>query len=116
MESCVLAAPILPGKIEDWRRFCQVLLGSRRSQYEASRRRLGIAHEQAWLTQTATGGLAIVYLEADAPDEVLGRLAASDVPFDGWLRQQLLDLHGVDVTEGCALPVHERIFDWQLSQ
>jgi hypothetical protein len=40
---------ILPGKQEEWRRFCQVLQGSRRAEYEESRRRLGITRELAWL-------------------------------------------------------------------
>ncbi len=30
--------PILPGKTEQWKHFCQEMVGPRRSEYEASRR------------------------------------------------------------------------------
>ena len=46
MPGIVLTFPILPGKVEAWRRFCQELAGSRSTLYEASRRRLGITRER----------------------------------------------------------------------
>ena len=51
----VLTFPILAGKVEAWRRFCQELAGSRSILYEASRRRLGITCEQMALLETAFG-------------------------------------------------------------
>ena len=111
--ACVL--PILPGKQEEWRRFCQVLLGSRRGAYEESRRRLGITRELAWLSAALQGDLAIVYLEAEHAEQVLPLLVASDLPFDRWFRQQLLELHGLDVTQPQAAPPKELIFVWQAS-
>ena len=42
MSGIVLTFPILAGKVEAWRRFCQEISGSRRQMYEASRQRLGI--------------------------------------------------------------------------
>ena len=49
MDPIIWAAPLLPGRSEAWRRFCQELMGSQRAQYVNSRRRLGIGHEEAWL-------------------------------------------------------------------
>jgi len=37
-----LVAPLLPGKAEDHRQFCEQLVGARREEYEASRQQLGI--------------------------------------------------------------------------
>ena len=48
----LVVAPILPGKAEAWRRFIQEMWGSRRREYEASRRRLGIRVERAWISET----------------------------------------------------------------
>jgi hypothetical protein len=111
--ACVL--PILPGRQEAWRRFCQVLQGSRRDEYEEFQRRLGITKELVWLQQTLRGDMVIVYLEMGQPDRVLPQLAVSDFPFDGWFRKQLLDLHGLDVTQPNAGLANELIFTWQAS-
>jgi len=56
----------------------------------------------------------MVHLEAKAPEQVFQQLAASDLPFDRWFRQQLKECHGLDVTQlqGVA-PSTEVIFDWQ---
>jgi hypothetical protein len=45
MGDVAFVAPFLPGKVEDHRRFCEELVGSRREEYEASRERLGIKRE-----------------------------------------------------------------------
>src|SRR5690242_11235250 len=93
------ALPILPGKQEAWRRFCQELRESRCCEYEESRRRLGIRKEVTWFAQTAQGEMAIMYVEADHPEQVFSTLSASDLPFDDWLRQQLVELHGLEVVK-----------------
>ena len=55
MPGVVLTFPILGGKAEAWRRFCQEMAGSRASLYEASRRRLGITRERMVLVESAFG-------------------------------------------------------------
>ena len=90
--------PILPGRQEAWRRFHQVLQGSRHCEYEESRRCLGITKELTWFTQTPLGEMAIVFLEAEYPEQVISQLVASDSPFDHWYRQQLLELYDFNVT------------------
>ncbi|GAC1347013.1 MAG: hypothetical protein NVSMB27_11610 [Ktedonobacteraceae bacterium] len=112
MGASAFVSPILPGKQEDWRRFCQELLGSRRSEYEESQRRLGITRVLAWLTHMSSGEMVIVYLEAEGPERVIPQLAASDLPFDRWFRRQLLELHGLDMTQPTCVPPNELIFVW----
>jgi hypothetical protein len=104
-------APILPDKLEAWRRFTQELLQSRRREYEESRRRLGITCELAWCTQTAQEELAIVYIEAQDPARVLAQLAASEIAFDRWFRHKWLELHGLDLTGRPPAP-GELVFEW----
>jgi hypothetical protein len=117
MATLAFVSPILPGKQETWRRFCQKLLGSRRCEYEESRKRLGIRKEQAWLQMAQgayQGDLAIVYLEVEHPEQLVRQLGTSDDPFDRWFRQQLLDLYGLDLTHLAVRPPNELVFSWQV--
>ena len=47
MECLTWAAPIVPGKLEQWREFTATMKGPRRAEHEASRRRLGMTREVA---------------------------------------------------------------------
>jgi hypothetical protein len=59
--------------------------------------------------------MAIMYLEAEHPEQMLPQLAASEHPFDCWFRQQLLELHGLDVGQPQSGQTAELIFVWQAS-
>ena len=70
---------------EPWRRFLQELSEPRYEEYARSRQRLGVATELVWLApKPSGGGVAVVYLEAENPERVLGELGASEAPFDAW--------------------------------
>jgi hypothetical protein len=121
MPGIVLTFPILPGKVEAWRRFCQEMAGSRLTQYEASRRRLGITCERMALVENGFGAAAVTTLEAEDIGQALGQIIASDLPFDNWYRERLAALHGVNLTryeqfaqpEPPALP-QELLFEWSM--
>lgn len=119
MSGIVLTFPILDGKVEAWRRFCQELCGFRRKPYEASRQRLGITRERLALVETAFGATAVTTLEAPDVAQVLGQIIASVLPFDVWYREKLLELHGVNLAgyEQFAQPTplppnQELLFEW----
>ncbi len=121
MSGIVLTFPILDGKVEAWRRFCQELSGSRRKMYEESRERLGITREQLALVETSFGSLAVNTLEGPQVAQSLGQIIASSLPFDVWYRERLHDLHGVNLAgyEQFALrtPLSENQevhFEWAL--
>jgi hypothetical protein len=97
MSGIVLTFPILAGKVEAWRRFCQELSGSRQKPYEASRQRLGITREQLALVDTAFGATAVTTLEAPDVAQALGQIIASNLPFDVWYRERLQEVHGVNL-------------------
>jgi len=107
MPGIVLTLPIIAGKVEAWRRFCQEMSGSRRKMYEASRRRLGITRERLALVETAFGSAAVATLEARDVGQALGQLITSALPFDRWYREQIHELHGFNLAgyEKFALPV-----------
>jgi hypothetical protein len=119
MSGIVLTFPILDGKVEAWRRFCQELCGFQRKPFEASRQRLGITRERLALVETAFGATAVTTLEAPDVAQALGQIIASDLPFDVWYRDKLQELHGVNLAgyEQFAQPTplppnQELLFEW----
>ena len=122
MPGIVLTLPIIAGKVEAWRRFCQEMSGSRLKMHEDSRRRLGITRERLTLVETAFGSAAVVTFEARDVGRALSQLVASTLPFDFWYREQLQELHGVRLAsyEQFMQPMsppqrQELLFEWALS-
>lgn len=74
---------------------------------------MGITHETVWLSQTLHEDLVCLRLEVKQPQRVLADLATSHRPFEHWLRLQLLDLHGLDVTQLAPTSAHEVVFVWE---
>jgi hypothetical protein len=122
MSGIVLTFPILDGKVEAWRRFCQELCGFQRKSYEASRQRLGITRERLSLVETAFGAISVTTLEAPDVAQALGQIIASNLTFDVWYREKLQELHGVNLagyeqfTQPTLLPPNqELLFEWSLN-
>jgi len=122
MSGIVLTFPILDGKVEAWRRFCQELSGSRQKPFEASRQRLGITCERLALVETAFGATAVTTFEAPDVAQALGQIIVSGLPFDVWYRDKLQELHGVNLAgyEQFAQPTplppnQELLFEWTLN-
>ena len=115
MASLASAFPILPGKTQQWKQFSQEMAGPRRSEYEASRKRLGATREAAYLQQTPQGDLAIVYIEARDISRVFEGFGKSQEPFDIWFRQQVKEIHGLDLSQSLPGPLPEAIIDWRAS-
>ncbi len=117
----VLTFPILAGKVEAWRRFCQELSGSKRLPYEASRQRLGITFERLSLVENAYGAISVTTLEAPDVDRALGQIIASEIPFDIWYRERLEKLHGINLSgyvqfaQPTPIPTNqELLFEWKM--
>ena len=110
VKSLILALPIVRGKEEEWRRFAQELQETYPREYEDLRRRLGVRAERVWLMQEACGEVALAYAEAEAPEEVIRRLTASEEPFDTWFKEKLLELHGYDLDGPHPRPEPELVF------
>jgi hypothetical protein len=59
---------IQPGKREEAKAIFEEIRGPRRSEYEDSRRRLGIREERVWFQGLPQQGeMAVVYWEGEAP-------------------------------------------------
>ncbi len=121
MPGIVLTFPILPGKVEAWRCFCQEMAGSRSIPYEASRRRLGITRERMALVENGFGAATVTTFEAQNIGQALGQIISSNLPFDSWYRERLEELHGVKLTryQQFAQPdlparPQEMLFEWSV--
>ncbi len=122
MSGIVLTFPILNGKVEAWRRFTQELCGFRRGSFETSRKQLGITRERLTLVENTFGATAVTTLEAPDVAQALGQIIISEFPFDVWYREQLQELHGVNLAgyEQFAKPTplpsdQELLFEWTLN-
>ena len=119
MSGIVLTFPILAGKVEAWRRFCQEISGSQLQVYLSSRRRLGITHERLALVETAYGATAVTTLEAPDVAQALKQIIISHNPFDVWYRERLHELHGINLAgyeqfaQPVPTPTNQKVhFEW----
>jgi hypothetical protein len=111
MQSTCTAVPIRPGKVDSWKRFIAELNGPRRAEHEASRRRMGIRRESAWLQENPP--MVIVQLDVDDPERASRELAESSDPFDRWFREQVLDIHGLDFRQVSGVPPNQPMLDYR---
>ena len=109
MPEIAFAVPGLPGRENLDRTTLGEMSEARRDEYEAAARRAGITRQIVWHQQTPDGTIAVVYIEADDPDAALGEFGSSDEPFNRWFRDQMKEVHGIDISE--PGPPLEKVFD-----
>lgn len=97
-----------------WQRLTTELQGPRLREYEDSRRRLGITHEVFRIDPRPDQDHVIVHFETADPERTRKRWAESTHPFDQWLREQVLDIHGEDPWAGSAAPDEQAGLTWTL--
>ena len=112
MASLAMAFPILPGKTEQLKHFIQEMAGPRRSEYEASRKRVGLTREVTSLQQTPQGDMLIVYYEVQDIQRMFEAMAMSQEPFDIWFLENVKEIHGVDPSQPMPGPFPETLLDW----
>jgi hypothetical protein len=106
-------APVLPGKLDAWKQWCNDLAGSRRSEFKELLDRGGIVRHALSLQQTPQGDFAVVYLEGDDLTGAFKTLAESDKPFDVWFKENALEMEGLDLSGAQAGPISELMYDIQ---
>ena len=101
-----------PGTQEQWRRLYQEIAESRRREFEASCRRMGITQVLVRLVQLLHGDLMLVTLHTQEPQQTLQELATAERPLERWLRAQLQDLLGWNMQDVLPDPPSDLIFTW----
>jgi hypothetical protein len=110
MSSLAFAIPLPPGKTEAWRRFMDELKGPRHAEVQDMLRRAQLTQHNFYLQQTPRADLAIVYLEGDVA-HAFHHFATSDHPFERWVRQQVLETEGIDLTQPPPGPPPEVVLE-----
>ncbi|MEU3933610.1 ester cyclase [Streptomyces sp. NPDC029044] len=112
--SVTRTVPLRTAKYVAWHRLTADLQGPRRREYEASRRRLRITNEVLRIDPRPDGDHVIVHFETPDPERTRKRWAESTHPFDLWLREQILDIHGEDPWSGPATSCESAGLSWSL--
>jgi len=98
MPSMLITAPILPGKLDAWRRFAAEALGPRRAAYEVAVREGGLTRLRVWHQRGPDGSdTAVVMYDGPAPERFLQRIATAKDEFAEWFRGQGVTCHGIDL-------------------
>lgn len=112
MASLAVVFPLTAGKAEEWGSWGKEILGARRSEYEAFRRRVGLTAQRVYLQRTLQGDIAIIYLEGDDLQRTFQELRTSRHPFAVWFRQRAKDLlNGLDLTQTSPGSLSKLVFD-----
>jgi len=105
-----IAVPVLPGKSDQLRTFIGHLNEARKSDYLASRKRLGV-RERSFIQHTPDGEIVVVTLEGDDPAGAFARFAEGKDSFTQWFKEQVLDIHGVDLSQPPPGPLPKLVID-----
>ena len=108
----VILAPIVEGKLEDWKAWTRdELMCSRSEEFKDFNSRYGLTRHAAWLAETPTGPVVIALHQGSGEEDFMPQLAASDKEFDGWFRDKIKVMHGLDVTQPPPGPMPELYTD-----
>lgn len=105
------AFPVLPGKEDAARTFAKELAGPRAEQFAELQASSNTTRETWSLQQTPAGTFVLVWAEGDV-EKAFEDMATSQSDIAIWMRQQILDVTGVDMAAESEDPPPEIIFDW----
>lgn len=105
-----IAIPILPNKLEEWKKFIADLNGKWKKDFDASRKKLGI-RERTFHQQTPMGDLVLVTLEGNDPEKAFQSFATSNDEFTKWFHACVKSTHGIDLNQPPPGPMPMLITD-----
>ena len=111
MEAIAFAVPILPGKTDAWKQFAREYSGARAKEFGESRKRMGVVVERSYLEQTPNGDMSVIFVKGSNVRNYFHILGASQDPFDVWFREQVINIHGTDLSKELP-PIPEEFLDW----
>ena len=111
MDQTLFALPILPGKTEAARAFLQELGGPRLQELTACGQGVGLTREVWAIQQTPQGDLLVAYMAGEDIARGFAVFAASQDAFDRWMKQQLQEVTGADLSTPPPGPISEIFAD-----
>ena len=103
----MFALPIVADKSDAARAFLLELEGSRKAEYAASERRLGITKEVWAIQKTPMGELFVIYFQAPDIGGAVGQFVGSQDAFDQWFKGEVRATTGVDLNEAPSGPLSD---------
>jgi hypothetical protein len=100
MSEIMFMVPIVPGKEKLDRETLDEMVGSRRDEFQSALREAGLTRQMVWHQQTPDGTVAVVYLEGDDAAAGMQKFSSSEAPFNTWFRDQMKEVHGIDISAG----------------
>jgi hypothetical protein len=105
-------APIEPNKTAEFRQFIADLNGSRKGEYETSRKNAGFSQEAMFLQKTTKGDMVVLVQDAPNQQVALDALRNMTDSFNHWYFQRLKDINGMDIA-GLPMPQNEVLLDYR---
>lgn len=113
MDQALFTLPILPGQTEAARAFLEDLNGPRQAQFAASNQRAGIVQETWAVQSTAQGDVLVHYCTGEDIGAAFAQVAASQEPFERWLKQQLQLTTGADLNTPPSGPLSDILANYR---
>jgi hypothetical protein len=111
MSSAAIAFPVLPGKLDQAKRFAAEVK-SRSDEFARSVAGQGLTREDWYIQSTPQGDMVIVVMEGVDPLQTMHSWAESRAPFDVWFKTQAQEISGIDFNQPVpGLPEHA--FAWK---
>jgi len=104
--------PVLEGQEAAARSFAEEAAGQRRDQLGAHLVRSDVTRETWSLLTTPMGSFINVWFEGDV-EGAFADLATNDDEFGVWMRQRILDVTGVDVSQPNDSTPPELLLNWK---
>ena len=111
----IVVAPILKGKVEDWKAWTAELKGSRQSELSSFNARYGLTRHAAWLAETPMGPVVVAQHEGPGAETFMPKLASSTDVFDVWFAGKIKEMHGLDVSAPPPGPMPELYLNFGVS-
>lgn len=111
LSSTAIMFHILPGMTPKVLEFTREALGPRLGEHDESRKRLGIAVENAWIENTNEGDLLIFYFEGKNLEESFKKMGESELIYDLWFRDKMFALTGADLCDFRMFAPSELVFE-----
>jgi hypothetical protein len=107
-----IAMPVLPGQEDAARALAREVAGPRRGEFGAFQAQSETRRETWTLQQTPAGTFILVWFDSDDLEKGFADLATGQDDFTVWLRGQIQDVTGVDMSGPDDSPMPEPLLDW----
>jgi len=112
MKPIATAYPVLPGKTDKARAFIKSLGTTHKKDFAALERKLKTTKEVIFLQPSPQGDVIIDYFESTDPKKALEIMAKLDDKFTMWMKDQIKDFSGFDVSAIAKEPLPEQLLSF----